>query len=388
MNGSALRSDEPGVLPSALLPPVVNEASAAILVVDLRVGEVTFANQLAQELVPGMRLPVGLDEWSVAAGLEDLGGSDIPADADPHPGPDRGLSLLRVANGEPVLGEAVTAARPTAASHEREPLWVLGLPMSEAPEPFSSLALIAFMPLRNAQLVAGAQESVSLLRDRAVLATRVSFTISDPSRPDNPLVWVNPAFSATTGYGFDEVVGQNCRFLQGPDTDRRVVGDIRRSLEQGRPITTTLLNYRKDGAAFWNELSISPVFDQDGRLTHFVGVQADVTARVDAQHARDEALQQAEIAAGRFEPARRLRDPADRVAGGRRDRRAGRRRGGAAAGLLVRGAHDRRHRPGTALGRAARARRRPAGGGAAAAPGTGAAQARPAARREPAGVVR
>lgn len=292
---------QPGLLPSVLLPPVVNETNAALLVVDLSRGEVTFANHLASQLVPGLGLPVSLDAWSQAAGLEDLAGLDIPADAAQRADDSvEGLSLLRVANGEPVLGEAVTAARATAVTHEREPLWVLGLPMTDAPEPISSLALVAIMPLRNARLVAGAQESASLLRDRAVLATRVSFTISDPTKDDNPLVWVNPAFTATTGYAFDEAVGHNCRFLQGPRTDRRIVGDIRRNLENGRPITTTLLNYRKDGTAFWNELSISPVLDSNGEVTHFVGVQADVTGRVDAQHARDEALAQAELAAGRL----------------------------------------------------------------------------------------
>jgi PAS domain S-box-containing protein len=156
------------------------------------------------------------------------------------------------------------------------------------------------MPLRNARLVAGVQESASLLRDRAVLATRVSFTISDPTQPDNPLVWVNPAFTATTGYEFDDVVGKNCRFLQGPRTDRRTVAEIRKSLAENRPITTTVLNYRKNGTTFWNELSISPVLDRSGTVTHFVGVQADVTGRVDAQHARDAALADAEVAAGRL----------------------------------------------------------------------------------------
>jgi PAS domain S-box-containing protein len=293
--------DGPGLLPSALLPPVVNEATAAFLVIDLCLGEVTYANQLAREMVPGVELPISLDEWSAAAGLEDLTGSDLPVDsAPPSEVGSRSLSLLRVAHGEPVLGEAVTAARATTANPSREPLWVIGLPMTDAPEPISSLALVAFMPLRNARLVAGVQESASLLRDRAVLATRVSFTISDPTQPDNPLVWVNPAFTATTGYSFDDVVGKNCRFLQGPRTDRRTVADLRRGLDDNLPITTTLLNYRKDGTTFWNELSISPVLDRDGHVTHFVGVQADVTARVDAQHARDAALADSEVAAGRL----------------------------------------------------------------------------------------
>ena len=121
---------------------------------------------------------------------------------------------------EPVTGEAVTARRATAVTPAREVLWVLGLPLTGAPEPIASLALVAFLPARNARLIAGVQESAVMMRDRAVLATRVSFTITDPHRPDGPLVWVNPAFTETTGYTFDEAVGSNCRFLQGPDTDR------------------------------------------------------------------------------------------------------------------------------------------------------------------------
>lgn len=301
-----------GLLSSALLPPVVHEASAALLVVDLTAGKVTYANDLARALAPDLPLPVPVDRWSASAGLEDVRGVDLPDDGAAPNGGTRSQSLLRVAHGEPVLGEAVTAERATAATDAREPLWVIGLPMTDAPAPVSELALVAFLPLRNANLVAGAQESAAALRDRAVLATRVAFTISDPRLPDNPLVWVNPAFTATTGFTLEEAVGQNCRFLQGPGTDPRLIREIRTSLRLGRPITTTLLNYRKDGTPFWNELSISPVFDADDRLTHFVGVQADVTGRVEAQQARDEALLQAELAAGRL---RLLADFAKRLTG-------------------------------------------------------------------------
>ena len=106
---------------------------------------------------------------------------------------------------------------------------------------------------------------LSGLLDRAVLATDVSFTISDPRQPDNPLVWVNPAFSRITGYSAAEVAGRNCRFLQGPATDPAAVAAMRRALAAQEQVTVTVLNYRKDGTAFWNEVSMSPVFDGDGR---------------------------------------------------------------------------------------------------------------------------
>ncbi len=96
-----------------------------------------------------------------------------------------------------------------------------------------------------------------------------------------PLVWVNPAFTATTGYTAAEVLGTNCRFLQGLGTDREAVARIRAAVDDGRTVGETLLNFRKDGTAFWNQLTISPVHDDHGMLTHFVGVQADVTARVE-----------------------------------------------------------------------------------------------------------
>ena len=141
---------------------------------------------------------------------------------------------------------------------------------------------------------------LSGLRDRAVLATDVSFTISDPGQPDNPLIWVNPAFSRITGYSAEEAAGRNCRFLQGPETAPAAVAAMRGALERRESVTVTLLNYRKDGTAFWNEVSMSPVFDGAGRLTNFVGVQADVTARVAAEREREAAYRAAEEAQGRL----------------------------------------------------------------------------------------
>ncbi len=146
----------------------------------------------------------------------------------------------------------------------------------------------------------GMPEPAASLLDRAIEATGISVIITDRGQPDDPLIWVNAAFTATTGYGFDEAIGRNCRFLQGQDTDRTVVAAIRHSLQAGQPFTRTLLNYRKDGTPFWNEVAISPVHDNSGAVTHFVGVQSDVTARVDAQQARDEAMARAAVAVDRL----------------------------------------------------------------------------------------
>jgi PAS domain S-box-containing protein len=125
---------------------------------------------------------------------------------------------------------------------------------------------------------------------RSVAATGVSCTVSDPRRPDNPLVWVNPAFTRTTGYRAGEVLGRNCRFLQGPGTDPSAVEEMRRAVVEARSCTVTLLNRRKDGTAFWNRVFIDPVRGESGEVEAFVGIQEDVTERVEAVEQRKAAF--------------------------------------------------------------------------------------------------
>jgi diguanylate cyclase (GGDEF)-like protein/PAS domain S-box-containing protein len=107
-------------------------------------------------------------------------------------------------------------------------------------------------------------------------------SVSDATLPDLPLVYVNPAFERMTGYAAAEVCGRNCRFLQGQDSDQPGLAEIREAIRDRRDAHSLLKNYRKDGTPFWNELYMSPVFDLEGRLTHFVGFQNDVTARVES----------------------------------------------------------------------------------------------------------
>jgi len=126
------------------------------------------------------------------------------------------------------------------------------------------------------------------LRERAIRAATQGLLITDPASPDNGIVYANPGFERITGYSAAEVRGRNLRFLQGKDTDRDTVASLREAVRAGRPCTVEFLNYRKDGTPFWNELSISPIRDGAGKLTHFVGVQADVTAR----HCLQEQLRQ------------------------------------------------------------------------------------------------
>lgn len=110
-----------------------------------------------------------------------------------------------------------------------------------------------------------------------------SIIITDSPEKGNPIVYVNPHFEQVTGYTPEEVVGWNCRFLQGEDTDPATVKRIRESIEQEQPITTEILNYRKDGSAFWNELQLSPVYNVEGKLEHYIGLQRDITSRKEAE---------------------------------------------------------------------------------------------------------
>lgn len=126
----------------------------------------------------------------------------------------------------------------------------------------------------------------NMLPDRRELAlvaverTRMPMVITDPTCPENPIVLANQAFLDMTGYAVDEVLGRNCRFLQGPDTSQEALEEIRRGLQAGdHMIGVELLNYRKDGSAFWNQLAISPVYDEDGALIYYFASQKDVTSR-------------------------------------------------------------------------------------------------------------
>jgi PAS domain S-box-containing protein len=123
------------------------------------------------------------------------------------------------------------------------------------------------------------------LSNQAIAASSNGIVISDARKPDMPITYVNPAFEHLTGYDAQEVVGRNCRFLQGNDTDQPALNELREALRRGKGCKVVLSNYRKDGTLFWNELSISPIFDADGNLTHFVGIQTDITERKVAQEA-------------------------------------------------------------------------------------------------------
>jgi PAS domain S-box-containing protein len=119
----------------------------------------------------------------------------------------------------------------------------------------------------------------------AVALTRMPMIVSNPNLPDNPVAFANKAFCELTGYAPEHIIGRNCRFLQGEETDRATIARVRQALLRRTDIAVEVLNYRRDGTPFWNALFISPVFAPDGGLLYFFASQLDVTRRRDAERA-------------------------------------------------------------------------------------------------------
>ncbi|MEQ3554211.1 SpoIIE family protein phosphatase [Pseudonocardia nematodicida] len=303
------------------MPHVRGGAQVAVLMIDVTERRIVYANSTALDLAgEAVRLPIGVREWSEAARLTDLDGRPFAGEESPLarvaagesvPGVPvalHGTGLVPDRDGAPVGGAEAGAAGSVpgdGGTASSTLVWVTGFALADPQAGSSdgesagvgpSRALAVLLPLADSDGSGRDRSRMEFLRDRAVLATEMSFTISDPQRDDDPLAWVNPSFERLTGYPLDEVVGKNCRFLQGPNTDRASVRRIRQALHDRRPITEVLLNYRRDGTAFWNQISISPVHDGDGELVNFVGVQSDVTERVVVEQERRAALADAEAA--------------------------------------------------------------------------------------------
>nr|AML79044.1 putative LOV domain-containing protein [Petalonia fascia] len=111
---------------------------------------------------------------------------------------------------------------------------------------------------------------------KALQTAQQNFVITDPTLPDNPIVFASQGFLELTGYTLDQVLGRNCRFLQGPDTDPKAVEKIRKAIEKGMDTSVCLRNYRVDGAMFWNQFFIAALRDSEGAVINYVGVQCKV----------------------------------------------------------------------------------------------------------------
>ena len=121
------------------------------------------------------------------------------------------------------------------------------------------------------------------LMQMVVNASNDGIVVAEREGKDKPLIYVNPVFERMTGYNLDDVLYQDCRFLQSGDRDQPALMAIREALDSGGACREILRNYRKDGTHFWNELSLSTVYNQADQQTYFVGVQKDVTVQVKAQ---------------------------------------------------------------------------------------------------------
>ncbi len=164
--------------------------------------------------------------------------------------------------------------------------------MADNPERKAAEAGASRRPSQDASNVLPG-ESDRIQRDvflTVMQTTRMAMVLSDPRQPDTPIIYCNPAFCEQTGYPEDEVIGRNCRFLQGPTTDRTTVKRIAEALSARENVMEDIYNYRRDGRGFWNALHVSPIFDADGQLLYFFGSQADVTRRKEAALQQQERL--------------------------------------------------------------------------------------------------
>ena len=153
-------------------------------------------------------------------------------------------------------------------------------------------------PIRNSKptgvtVADSGQQAIPGHRDdiffAAIETTRMPMIVTDPHQSDNPIVFANRAFLSTTGYTIDEVMGRNCRFLQGPDTDPSSVAEVREAIKAHHETSVEILNYRKDGTSFWNALYVSPIFDENKELVYFFASQLDVSRRRDMETALGQA---------------------------------------------------------------------------------------------------
>lgn len=124
------------------------------------------------------------------------------------------------------------------------------------------------------------------LLQKAIDQTGVGVVLSNPRLQDNPVIYINKGFEELTGYKANEVIGRNCRFLQGAQTKQEEVQKIRDAIREQSSCDVEILNYKKNGEPFWNELHLTPLFDEQGELEYFIGIQKDITKCKQAEEAR------------------------------------------------------------------------------------------------------
>lgn len=145
-----------------------------------------------------------------------------------------------------------------------------------------NLCGIVYSNLQNRRIQEETKKTL-MLHDKALMFSSNGFVITDARKKDNPIIYVNKAFEKITGYSAEEVIGGNCRFLQGEEREQDGVLKLKEAIKNGKECKVLLKNYKKSGEMFWNELSLSPIKDDSGSITHFIGVQNDITERKKAE---------------------------------------------------------------------------------------------------------
>ncbi|WP_237492095.1 EAL domain-containing protein [Modestobacter sp. L9-4] len=237
-----------------------------------RVGFVAaLAEGLAGEPMPGLRnadlLPDDpvRDEWDIVVLSPHFSAALLARDlGDDGPEAERRFAFALTYERDTVV-QAARALLSRVAPRAEEPPSTVAVPRPQVPS------------------VSAVPGEGLLHRALAVVSTGIS--IVDLRLPDQPLVYVNPAFERLSGHPAAEVLGRNCRFLQVPDTDPAAVARVREAIAAGEEVREVLLNRRADGSTWWNECHLTPVTDADGRVVQYIGIQADVTARVEAERA-------------------------------------------------------------------------------------------------------
>lgn len=146
---------------------------------------------------------------------------------------------------------------------------------------------------------------------KALQTAQQNFVVTDPSLPDNPIVYASQGFLNLTGYSLDQILGRNCRFLQGPETDPKTVERIRNAIEHGDDLSVCLLNYRVDGSTFWNQFFIAALRDAAGNITNFVGVQCKVSDQYAASVIKEQQKEEEERAQAQKEAAAQQQQQAE-----------------------------------------------------------------------------